>query len=140
MGMRLVLGALLVAAMALPAAAQGRDRKSKADLLKLTAVGSQEIELRSGMSLDLNCELLGRARVAILRAPKNGEILEQQRDRFPNFGDSNPRRICNDKKTKATYAIYRAKAGFQGMDRFRFAIVYYNGEFNTYDVEMTVWR
>lgn len=140
MMIRLMMGLALMGAMALPAEAQSKNRKRENELLKLTSVGTQEIELRSGMSMDLNCELLGQARVAIIRAPQNGTILEQQRDRFPNFGDSNPRKICNDKKMKATYAIYRANSGFQGTDRFTFAIVYYNGESNIYDVEMTVWR
>lgn len=142
MFIRLCLGLALAGALALPAFSQARknQRQSNAELLKLTAVGTQEIEIRSGMSLDLNCELLGQARVAIIRAPQNGTVLEQQRDRFPNFGNANPRRICNDKRTKATFAIYRANPGFQGVDRFRFAIVYYNGESNIYDVEMTVWR
>jgi hypothetical protein len=129
----------LMACLATPALAQQK-RKSSNELVKLSAVASQEIELRSGMSLDRNCEPYDMPRVAIIRAPQNGAVTEESRERYSSFGPNNPRKICNDKKSKATYALYRAKQGFQGIDRFTFAIVYYDGRADVYDVEMTVWR
>jgi hypothetical protein len=135
----LLILVLLAGALAMPAFAQQK-RKSNNEPLKLTAVASQEIEMRSGLSLDRNCDPYEMPRVAILRAPKHGSVTEEFRDRYSSFGPNNPRKICNDKKSKATYAIYKAKAGFQGVDRFTFAIVYYDGNSDVYDVEMTVWR
>jgi hypothetical protein len=129
----------LVSCLAIPALAQQK-RKSNNELVKLSAVASQEIELRSGLSLDRNCDPYEMPRIAIIRAPKHGAISEEFRERYSSFGPDNPRKICNDKKSKATYALYRAKQGFQGVDRFTFAIVYYDGKTDVYDVEMTVWR
>lgn len=124
---------------AMPASAQGK-RKSGNEVIKLTAVASQEIELRSALSLDRNCDPYELPRLAIIRAPQNGAITEDIRERYSNFGSNNARKICNDKKSKATYALYRAKPGFQGVDRFTFALIYYDGKADVYDVEMTVWR
>ncbi|MBN8532699.1 MAG: hypothetical protein J0L51_01290 [Rhizobiales bacterium] len=115
-------------------------RKSGNEQMKLSAVANQEIELRSALSLDRNCDSYDMPRIAIIRAPKNGTVTEEFRERYSNFGPNNPRKICNDKKSKATYALYRATSGFQGVDRFTFAIVYYDGKTDVYDVEMTVWR
>jgi hypothetical protein len=129
----------LMACLASPALAQQK-RKSSNELLKLSAVANQEIELRSGLSLDRNCDPYEMPRIAIIRAPKNGTVTEEFRERYSSFGPNNPRKICNDKKSKATYALYRAKVGFEGVDRFTFAIIYYDGKADLYDVEMTVWR
>ncbi|MGL5447280.1 MAG: hypothetical protein ACRDBL_08240 [Rhabdaerophilum sp.] len=137
MGLSTLILGLIVAST--PACAQQK-RKSSNEQLKLTAVADQEIELRSGLSLDRNCEPYEMARVAIIRAPKNGSVTEEFRERYSSFGPNNPRKVCNDKKSKATYALYRAKPGFQGTDRFTFAIIYYDGKADVYDVEMTVWR
>lgn len=129
----------VAACLAAPALAQQK-RKSSGEPLKLSAVANQEIELRSGLSLDRLCNPYEPARVAIIRAPRNGTVTEELRERYSTYGSDNPRKICNDRKWKATYALYRAKPGFQGVDRFRFAIVYYDGNTDVYDVEMTVWR
>jgi hypothetical protein len=129
----------IAACLASPAAAQQK-RESRNELLKLSVVANQEIELRSGLSLDRNCDPYDMPRVAIIRAPQNGAVTEEFRERFSSFGPENPRKICNDKKSKATYAFYRARTGFVGVDRFTFAIISYDGKADVYDVEMTVVR
>lgn len=106
----------------------------------LTAIGGEEVELRYGLSMDVGCNVLGVARVAVLVPPENGTFKEIERERFPGFDIGNPRRACNRNRVKVTTAVYTANPGFVGTDRFVFVMVFYNGEWATYSVEMTVWR
>lgn len=137
MGLSTLILGLAVAAT--PALAQQK-RKSSNEQIKRAAITDEPVELRSAMSLDRNCDPYDMPRVAIIRAPKNGSVMEEFHERYSKFGQENPRSICNDKKSKATYVFYQSRPGFEGIDRFTFAIVYYDGKSDVVDVEMTVVR
>jgi len=112
----------------------------KSKVVKLSALASQEIELRSGLSLNLNCESLRPTRVAVIKAPGNGTVIEREKEIFSNFSKDNPRFSCNEKKSLGVIAVYKSNPDFRGTDKFSFAVVYYDGRADIYDVEMTVWR
>lgn len=112
----------------------------KPKIVKLSALAEQEIELRSGLSLNLSCEPLRPTRVAVIKAPANGTVFERDKEMFSNFAKDNPRFSCNEKKSLGVIAVYKSKPDFRGVDKFSFAVVYYDGRADIYDVEMTVWR
>lgn len=136
---RVIFLVLMVAGQVLPASAEPPSREPTVSL-KLTAVGTDDVPVRTGLSMDIACNVRGVARIAQLAPPQNGTLREIERENHPGFGIGNPRWACNKKKVKTTVAVYRPNPGFLGTDRFIFFIVYYNGQWTRFDVEMTVWR
>lgn len=107
--------------------------------LQLFAVGDQEIMVRRGISLEQDCKPNTPIKIAIIKPPKNGTLSEASRPGYSNYTKENPRFACNSKPVESITALYRAKSGFKGRDRFEFAIVYHDGTFSRYAVDMTVW-
>ncbi len=138
-----LMATLLVASPALAQkkrAAEAPAEKIQYEQLKITAVAGQEIQVRRAYAMALDCTLLEPNRIAVLDAPKGGDLVEKPLEGFPGFPRDNPRAACNTKKVTTTYAIYKAREDFRGTDRFRFAIVYYDGTASHFNVEVTVWR
>jgi hypothetical protein len=133
---KLVLGLAIGLLSILAAPTEAQERKT----LKRNSVGNQEIELSYGISLDRSCQPLGPIRIAVVRRPKHGKVLERPIERHTSFKMDNPRHTCNAKPSPGVAAFYQANDKFSGIDRFQFAIVYYDGTSELYDVEMVVWR
>lgn len=107
--------------------------------LVVFAVGDQEIMLRRGISLEINCEANPLARVAIILPPKNGKITERRIEDFPNYEKENARFPCNERRVPAVAAYYKPNSGFKGVDHFEFAIVYFDGTASRFKGSITVW-
>lgn len=132
-----ILAASMTCLLAFGAEAAAQDRKDKK--LQRSAVGSQEIQLEYMFNLDPGCKSYGEIRFVVLAPPKNGAVTFKPVEMFPSFKQDNPRHACNKNKVMAQAAFYAAREGFKGTDKFRFAIVFHDGEAWTYDVDMTVW-
>jgi len=132
LALRLVIGLFPI----FVAPIEAQERKT----LKRNSVGNQEIELSYGISLDRSCQPHGPIRIAVVRRPKHGRVLERPIERHTSFKTDNPRHVCNTKLSPGMAAFYQANDKFSGVDRFQFAIVYYDGTSELYDVEMVVWR
>lgn len=141
-GWGVAFGAILLMAGTSLAEAQARKAAPtpKPQKVQVTAVAGQEIFLRRGISLERDCTPIPGARIAVVKPPSNGQVVERQTEAFPNYDRDNPRYSCNAKKVPGIAAYYIAKEGFSGVDRFTFAIVHYDGDAYFYDVEVTVWR
>lgn len=135
---------LITALFVAPAWAQrkrvAQPKKEKVEQIKITAVGGQEIQVRRAYAMDRECGLLEPNRIVVITPPSGGTLFEKKLESFPNFPRDNPRHACNKKKAFTNYAIYKAREDFKGTDRFRFAIVYYDGTASHFEVEATVWR
>lgn len=107
--------------------------------LSLNAVGDQDIQVTNGISLARDCVARSGPRVGIIEAPKHGRLTERPVDMFPTYKADNPRFPCNERRIKGVGAYYKAKPGFRGNDRFRFALVYYDGTAEFYSVDIKVW-
>jgi hypothetical protein len=106
---------------------------------KRSAVGNQEIYLQRGQHLDRDCTPHFPIRIAAIIPPKNGQIIEREVEVFSNFGKDSERIPCNEKRSKAIAAFYRANDNFKGSDNFEFIIVFFDGTSRRYKIEMTVW-
>ncbi|MCA3650200.1 MAG: hypothetical protein IOB85_03845 [Methylobacterium sp.] len=114
--------------------------KIQYEAVTITAVAGQEILVRRGYALARDCTVREPNRIAVITAPKSGELTEKSLETFPNYPKDNPRSACNSQKIMATYATYKARDDFQGDDAFRFAIVYFDGKAKHFDVKVTVLR
>jgi hypothetical protein len=119
----------------LPGIAAAKDTRER---VEKSAVGDQEITVRTAYNLDKACKSVGETRMAIIAAPKNGTLTSRMVDLFPSFKKDNDRFVCNDKLAPAIGAFYKAKPGFTGTDRFSFTFVFEDGESWRYDVTMKV--
>jgi hypothetical protein len=128
---------LFFAFFLIPALSQASDQEKKT--LKRNSVGNQEVELSYGISLDRDCQPLFPIRIAVVKPPRHGVVRERSVEKHTSFKQDNPRHACNTKKSAGIAAFYQAKDKFKGIDRFQFAIVYFDGTSELYDVEMTVW-
>ncbi len=142
---KLTLSAILMTALFVaPVWAKGKrtpsPTKEKVELVKITAVGGQEIQVRRAYAMDRECGLLEPNRIVVIVPPTGGTLYEKKLDAFPNYARDNPRHACNSRKAPANFAIYKAREDFKGTDRFRFAIIYYDGTASHFEVEATVWR
>ncbi|HRE21896.1 MAG TPA: hypothetical protein PKW21_12825 [Rhabdaerophilum sp.] len=142
---RLSFSAILVIVLFVaPAWAKGKraapPARQKTELIKITAVGGQEIQVRRAYAMDRECGLLEPNRIVVIVPPTGGTLYEKKLDAFPSYARDNPRHSCNSRKAPANFAIYKAREDFKGTDRFKFAIVYYDGTASHFEVEATVWR
>lgn len=147
MALRSYLSAILIMAISWPLspaeakrAPKPKKNKEKIELIKISAVSGQEIQVRRAYAMARDCALLEPNRIVVIIPPTGGTLSEKFLDSYPSFPRDNPRHSCNKTKISSNYAIYKAKDNFRGTDRFRFAIVYYDGTSSQFDVEATVWR
>lgn len=106
---------------------------------KKSAVAEQEVKLETAFNLDADCQSSGEIRVAIIKAPKNGRVIQKPTESIASYKKDNPRSSCNGKKVQSTSAIFVANPGFRGTENFMFGFVFADGTLWRYDVEMTVW-
>lgn len=111
----------------------------KPKTLKLSAVLDQEIQMEYFYNITPDCKPYGDTRIALLKAPKNGNVEIRKISVLPRFRAGNPREACNKDKVEAIAPFYKAKPGFRGSDKLTFAVVYYDGESAVHNVEITVW-
>jgi hypothetical protein len=146
MRQRILLALMATLLVASPALAQKRraaeppGEKIKYEQVKITAVAGQEIQVRRAYAMALDCTLIEPNRIAVIAQPSGGTLAEKAIEGFPAFPRDNPRSACNNQKVTTTFAVYKARDDFRGTDKFRFAIVYYDGTASHFDVEVTVWR
>lgn len=107
--------------------------------LKRAAVGTQEIHVQHGLHLDQDCQPRLPIRVGIITPPRNGRITERDIELHSNYAKDTQYAACNEKKSRAVAAYYRANENYKGPDSFEIIIVFYDGTSRRYKVDMTIW-
>jgi hypothetical protein len=91
-------------------------------------------------SLNDDCTVQSHARVRILQMPANGVARVVTRTGQASFAASNAFARCNGTPITGTFVDYTPKPGYAGPERFRFEIVFRNGERRVLTPEFTVQR
>jgi hypothetical protein len=91
-------------------------------------------------SLNDDCTVQSHARVRILQQPANGVARVVTRRGPASFTADNTFARCNGTPITGTFVDYTPKPGFSGPERFRFEIVFRNGERRVLTPDFTVQR
>jgi hypothetical protein len=91
-------------------------------------------------SLNDDCTVQSHARVRILQKPAHGEARVVTRQGQAAFAASNAFARCNGTPITGTFVDYTPKPGYAGPERFRFEIIFRNGERRMLTPEFTVQR
>jgi hypothetical protein len=88
--------------------------------------------------LNDDCSVRAFARVRILEQPRNGRAVVVLEDGVASFSANNAFARCNGSPLRAPIVSYTPREGFTGIDRFRFEIIFPNGERRVLSPELTV--
>jgi hypothetical protein len=91
-------------------------------------------------SLNDDCTVRSHARVRILQQPANGVARVVTRPGQAAFAANNTFARCNGAPITGTFVDYTPKPGYVGPERFRFEIVFRDGERRVLTPEFTVQR
>jgi hypothetical protein len=79
-------------------------------------------------SLNDDCSVKSFARVRILQQPANGSAVVAVRRGTASFEANNLFARCNGAPVSAPFVVYTPRDGFVGRERFRFEVVFSDGE------------
>lgn len=74
-----------------------------------------------------DCANVGYANIAIVSAPRGGQIELRREGEFPNFAANNPRAKCNNRRAEGVGVYYKPNPAFAGPDRFTIDIIWADG-------------
>ena len=79
-------------------------------------------------ALDPTCAVVGMPKVFTVAGPSNGTIETREVRDYPNYPTFNVRARCDTQKVPVTEVLYRAAAGFHGIDTVVYAVAFPRGQ------------
>jgi hypothetical protein len=122
---------LVVAAILIPVSVQAQALIATSRYYKVVEHG-RSVEIAFYDSLDPDCRSRGPVAVNLLTTPRGGEVMTRPGTSYSNFPATNPRVVCNKRRTASTLVLYRAGNDFTGWDTFDIEAVYPDGNARKY--------